>query len=54
MKPIETPIETNVTLETLVALCKRRGFVYSSADIYGGINGIYEFGHLYLNEAKHS
>ncbi len=42
MKPMETP----VTLETLVALCKRRGFVYSSADIYGGINGIYEFGHL--------
>lgn len=34
------------SLETLVALCKRRGFVYPSADIYGGINGIYEFGHL--------
>ncbi len=35
-----------VTLETIVSLCKRRGFVYPSADIYGGINGIYDFGNL--------
>lgn len=35
-----------VSLETIVSLCKRRGFVYPSADIYGGINGIYDFGHL--------
>lgn len=34
------------TLDTIVALCKRRGFVYPSADIYGGINGVYDFGHL--------
>lgn len=34
------------TLEKLVALCKRRGFVYQSAEIYGGLNGIYDFGHL--------
>lgn len=34
------------TLETIVAFCKRRGFVYPSADIYGGINGVYDFGHL--------
>ena len=36
----------NVTLDKLVALCKRRGFVYQSADIYGGLNGVYDFGHL--------
>lgn len=35
-----------VTLETIIALCKRRGFVYPSAEIYGGVNGIYDFGHL--------
>jgi len=35
-----------VTLEKLVALCKRRGFVYQSAEIYGGLNGVYDFGHL--------
>ncbi len=34
------------TLEKIVALCKRKGFVYPSADIYGGINGIYDFGPL--------
>ena len=34
------------TLDKIVSLCKRRGFVYQSADIYGGINGIYDFGHL--------
>jgi len=37
---------SGTTLEKLVALCKRRGFVYQSAEIYGGLNGIYDFGHL--------
>ncbi len=35
-----------VTLEKLVALCKRRGFIYQSAEIYGGLNGVYDTGHL--------
>jgi glycyl-tRNA synthetase len=34
------------TLDTLVALCKRRGFVYQTAEIYGGLNGLYDFGPL--------
>ena len=34
------------TLEKIVALCKRRGFVYQSAEIYGGLNGVYDFGPL--------
>ncbi len=38
--------QTKVTLDKLVSLCKRRGFVYQSADIYGGLNGVYDFGHL--------
>src|SRR5438477_13141356 len=33
-----------VTLDKIVALCKRRGFVYQSAEIYGGLNGVYDFG----------
>ncbi len=40
------PSETSVSLETLVSLCKRRGFVFPAADIYGGINGVYDFGPL--------
>ncbi|MGC2310473.1 MAG: glycine--tRNA ligase [Candidatus Babeliaceae bacterium] len=35
-----------VTLEKIVALCKRRGFVYPSAEIYGGLNGVYDVGPL--------
>lgn len=38
--------QTQPSLETIVAFCKRKGFVYPSADIYGGINGVYDFGHL--------
>lgn len=41
----ETP-HNPVTLDTLVALCKRRGFIFQSAEIYGGSNGFYDFGHL--------
>jgi len=35
-----------VTLEKIISLCKRRGFVFQSADIYGGLNGAYDFGPL--------
>ena len=35
-----------VTLEKIVALCKRKGFVFQTAEIYGGVNGVYDFGHL--------
>jgi len=35
-----------VSLEKIIALCKRRGFVYKSAEIYSGLNGIYDFGPL--------
>lgn len=34
------------TLDDIISLCKRRGFVFQSAEIYGGINGIYDFGPL--------
>lgn len=37
---------SNVTLEKIVALCKRRGFVYQSSEIYSGLNGVYDFGPL--------
>lgn len=35
-----------VTLDKIVALCKRRGFAYQSAEIYSGLNGVYDFGPL--------
>ena len=32
------------TMEELVSLCKRRGFLFQSNDIYGGIKGLYDYG----------
>jgi len=37
---------SQVTLDKIVALCKRRGFVFQSAEIYSGLNGVYDFGPL--------
>ena len=33
-------------MEELVALCKRRGFIFQSSEIYGGLQGLYDFGPL--------
>jgi glycyl-tRNA synthetase len=33
-------------LEKIIQICKQRGFVFNSAEIYGGIKGFYDFGHL--------
>ena len=33
-------------MERIVALCRRRGFVFQSSDIYGGINGFWDYGPL--------
>ena len=34
------------SMEDLVALCKRRGFVFQASEIYGGLQGIYDYGPL--------
>ncbi len=36
----------NVLMEKIVSLCKRRGFVFQSSEIYGGINGFWDYGPL--------
>jgi len=33
-------------METLASLCKRRGFIFQSSEIYGGYNGFFDFGPL--------
>jgi glycyl-tRNA synthetase len=35
-----------VTMDKIVAFCKRRGFVYQSSEIYGGIRSSYDYGPL--------
>jgi glycyl-tRNA synthetase len=37
---------TDVTIENIISLCKRRGFVYPSSEIYGGLAAIYDYGPL--------
>ncbi|MGO9903138.1 MAG: glycine--tRNA ligase [Solirubrobacteraceae bacterium] len=34
-----------VTMDKIVSLCKRRGFVFPSSEIYGGIGSSYDYGH---------
>ena len=44
-------------MEELVALCKRRGFIFQSNEIYGGMQGLYDYGPLGVelkNNLKHS
>ena len=36
----------NVQMEKIVSLCKRRGFVFQSSEIYGGLNGFWDYGPL--------
>ncbi|MGL4347986.1 MAG: glycine--tRNA ligase [Chlamydiales bacterium] len=33
-------------MEEIVSLCKRRGFIFQSSEIYGGLQGIYDYGPL--------
>ena len=33
-------------MERIVSLCKRRGFIFQSSEIYGGLNGVWDFGPL--------
>jgi glycyl-tRNA synthetase len=37
---------TELQFETLVSLCKRRGFVFPGSEIYGGIGGFWDYGPL--------
>jgi glycyl-tRNA synthetase len=37
---------TITSLETIVSLCKRKGFVFQGSEIYGGIGGMFDYGPL--------
>jgi glycyl-tRNA synthetase len=44
--PAEAPRQGDVvTMDKIVALCKRRGFIFPSSEIYGGVGSTYDFGH---------
>ena len=33
-------------MEKIVSLCKRRGFIFQAGEIYGGLNGVWDYGPL--------
>jgi glycyl-tRNA synthetase len=42
---LEQARNEEVTMEEIVALCKRRGFIFPSSEIYGGLGSTYDYGH---------
>ncbi|MEM1423623.1 MAG: glycine--tRNA ligase, partial [Planctomycetota bacterium] len=38
--------DATISMDELVSLCKRRGFIYPASEIYGGINGFWDYGPL--------
>ncbi len=35
----------NKRMEEIISLCKRRGFIFQGSEIYGGLGGVYDYGH---------
>ncbi len=46
---VETPLDL---MEKIVSLCKRRGFIFPSSEIYGGFAAVYDFGPYGVELAK--
>lgn len=44
--PREKDQDRSKLMEKIVSLCKRRGFIFQSSEIYGGINGFWDYGPL--------
>src|ERR1700712_2851838 len=42
----DTPAPAAATMDAIVALAKRRGFIFQSSEIYGGFNGFFDYGPL--------
>ncbi|MDR1691417.1 MAG: glycine--tRNA ligase [Rickettsiales bacterium] len=40
------------SMDELVSLCKRRGFIFQNSEIYGGIKGVYDYGPLGIELKK--
>ncbi len=45
MAKYKTNTDTQL-MDKIVSLCKRRGFIFQSSEIYGGLNGAWDYGHL--------
>ncbi len=46
MARVDRPVTPDaVTMDKIVSLCKRRGFIFQSSEIYGGLASTYDYGH---------
>jgi glycyl-tRNA synthetase len=45
-KSPESEAPKTVSLEDIVSLCKRRGFIFPGSDVYGGLSGTWDYGPL--------
>lgn len=52
LKVMEKKVDHSCTLDKIISLCKRRGFVYQSSEIYGGQAGAWDYGPLGVNLKK--
>ena len=46
MSPAMTEPTAKKSMDEIMALCKRRGFIFQASEIYGGINGFWDYGPL--------
>ncbi len=46
MSDAPAPATAPKSMDAIMALCKRRGFIFQASDIYGGINGFWDYGPL--------
>ncbi len=44
--PANSPATSSKSMDDIMSLCKRRGFIFQASDIYGGINGFWDYGPL--------
>jgi glycyl-tRNA synthetase len=44
--PMPNATDDTQRMEKIVSLCKRRGFIFQSSEIYGGLNGLWDYGPL--------
>jgi glycyl-tRNA synthetase len=45
-QPVSPQSSQTKSMDAIMSLCKRRGFIYQASEIYGGINGFWDYGPL--------
>src|SRR3989338_539938 len=46
IKEINSLEKKEISIDEMAVFCKRKGFVYASGEIYGGLAGLFDYGHL--------